>query len=131
MKLRMQGNSIRLRLSADEVTKLLQTGSVKEEVAFGPETSLAYELRTAPDAPDVCAWLKGGEIVVEIPQSLAADWANSDEVGLSNVQQFCDGTSLKIAVEKEFECLHGPPGEAGRRLYANPAKPAGAPSSPA
>jgi hypothetical protein len=46
MKLRIQGNSIRLRVSRSELAAFVETGRLEETVYFGPqvETSLTYAL---------------------------------------------------------------------------------------
>ena len=46
MKLRLQGNSVRLRLTRSEVERLRETGLVEESVDFGAGAALAYRLQT-------------------------------------------------------------------------------------
>ena len=45
MKLRLQGNSVRLRLTRSEVERLREIGLVEELVDFGTAEVLAYRLQ--------------------------------------------------------------------------------------
>lgn len=51
MKLRIQGNSLRMRVSEAEVKQFSQQGQVEEAIAFGPaeEQKLRYVLLKAPE----------------------------------------------------------------------------------
>jgi hypothetical protein len=46
MKLRLQGNSVRLRLTRSEVERLREIGRVEESVDFGAGEVLAYRLQS-------------------------------------------------------------------------------------
>jgi hypothetical protein len=55
MKLRLQGNSVRLRLTRSEVERLRDTGIVEESVDFGGGEVLAYRLQSRPELGPVRA----------------------------------------------------------------------------
>ena len=46
MKLRLQGNSVRLRLTRSEVERLRETGLVEESIEFDSGESLVYRLQS-------------------------------------------------------------------------------------
>ena len=46
MKLRLQGNSLRLRLTRSEVMYLCEAGMVEESVDFGIGTGLIYRIQS-------------------------------------------------------------------------------------
>lgn len=48
MKLRLQGNSLRLRLTRSEVVRLNGHGSVEEAASFGSGGSLIYRIQGRP-----------------------------------------------------------------------------------
>ena len=107
MKLRMQSNSIRLRLKQREVEQLARTGRVEEKVSFGEEDDLFhYVLETSHSASTIQATLKGHGILVQVPAKDAAQWASSDEVGIEAIQAGTSG-KLQILIEKDFACLNG------------------------
>jgi Family of unknown function (DUF7009) len=102
MKLRMHGNSLRLRLNRAEVARLAETGRVEEVVQFGPGVAFRYALETAPDADALRALLVDGGVRVLVPETKAREWASTERVAVSGEQ-----ATLNILVEKDFQCLHG------------------------
>lgn len=53
MKLRLKGNSIRVRLDGRDIERLIRQGRVDADVHFGPALSLSYAVETGP-APHEC-----------------------------------------------------------------------------
>jgi hypothetical protein len=99
MKLRLNGNTLRLRLSQSDVTRLAATGAVRETVTFAQGT-LTYILESGPAAA-VLAAFEDGQIRVVLPLSHVTHWIESDQVGIEG----SDGP-LSVLVEKDFQCLH-------------------------
>ena len=120
MKLRIRGNSLRLRLRQGEVRRLVDEGMVEERTEFGPGSSpLVYALR-ADDVPCVAAVFEAGRIVVTVPRRAARRWASSDQVGVEGSQSAGEGGTLRILVEKDFECSDAPADESQDGAYPNP-----------
>jgi hypothetical protein len=107
MKLRIRGNTLRLRLTRSEVDEFAATGRFADRVGFGGGRSLVYAIeRTGADA--VSAAFDGGEIRVLVPAQLADTWTKTDQVGFDAAHGIDDGDELKILVEKDFACLTTP-----------------------
>jgi hypothetical protein len=100
MKLRIQGNSLRFRLTRSEVASLSEDGLIAETTHFGAGHSLTYRLRKEAGGVDVRAELADGVITVSAPAWTVDKWAMSDEVGIATQ----DGV-LRINIEKDFRCL--------------------------
>lgn len=101
MKLRIRGNSIRLRLLKSEVARLAESGEVSESTDFGGGAKLTYRLIVDSQAGDVAASFASGVISVNLPAAVAEEWAANDEqVG---IEAEIDG--LSILIEKDFACL--------------------------
>ncbi len=120
MKLRIRGNTLRLRLTRSEVAQLGAGQSVREETPFPNGSVFAYELRPA----DICgaqqiSQAAGTDIVVTVPESDATHWAQSDEVGFSGDGPFTVGT-MEILIEKDFTCITPREGEEELDTYPNP-----------
>ncbi len=113
MKLRLQGNSIRLRLNRNEVAVFLDTGHIQDTVHFGGAV-LAYAVEVSKDTPAPQAFFENNAIRITLPVDDAREWARSDRVGISARDQ-----QLSILVEKDFQCLHEPDPHA----YPNPDAP--------
>jgi hypothetical protein len=99
MKLRIQGNSLRFRLTRPEVATLNQDGLVEETTGF-PSGRLVYRIRKDAVRAEVRVELADGTITVYAPSGTVENWATSDEVGIAAR----DGL-LRIAIEKDFRCL--------------------------
>jgi len=104
MKLRIRGNSIRLRLLRNEVATLAETGTVSEKISFENSVSLSYTI-SATQQNEISAKFSGSEILVLIPKNMVRDWADSDRVSIEKDQRIDDDNELKILIEKDFVCL--------------------------
>jgi hypothetical protein len=107
MKLRIQGNSLRLRLSQSEVAQFSKTGFVEDSIQFAPGTSFSYALESMSKLSAPQALFSNGWLRVQIPGLEATNWACSDRVSISGDQPLESGKTLAILVEKDFQCLHG------------------------
>ena len=111
MKLRLQANSVRLRLKQGEVKRLVEKGVVVESIRFFPgREALAYRLELSESVAVPTARLKGSEVVVEIPGAAARRWAaDATQVGIEAMQPAGADTEhgLTLLVEKDFACLDG------------------------
>lgn len=115
MKLRIRGNSLRLRLSQREVTELAQQGRVEDAISFGP-AKLTYVLATS-DVDRASATYESNRIVVTLPKERAHHWASTDEVGIEEKGE------LAILVEKDWSCLKPREGEDDADAYPHPQDP--------
>jgi len=110
MKLRIRGNSLRLRLLRGEVEQFGKTGRVAETIQFGvsPAARLSYILEADGEAEQININFKDNQITVKIPAQAARNWVESDEVSLRSEQPIENGDAeniLKILIEKDFVCL--------------------------
>ena len=124
MKLRIRGNSIRLRLGQSEVAQLVKDGHVLESIQFStfPRSQLSYAVVASPTEKEITARLADSEIKVTVPEGLAQGWANSQQVGLKHVQQIDSEVSLSILIEKDFRSLEPRPDEDQSDNFKNPSE---------
>ncbi|HYP51189.1 MAG TPA: hypothetical protein VEQ34_09635 [Pyrinomonadaceae bacterium] len=124
MKLRIRGNSLRLRLTKSEAAEIGAGRAVEETVDFGGEPSqkLIYALVPAGEVESATAVFDGGRIAVFIPKAQAAEWARSNRVGIEAEKQIGaeTGSSLRILIEKDFACLDRRAGEEDADTFAHP-----------
>jgi hypothetical protein len=122
MKLRIHGNSIRLRLSQTDVAQFRDTGSVESAIDFGGDGGrLTYRLESDENSRQVSVSFNDGEIVISLPKETAVNWAHSDEVGIEADRQLNDGNgALQILIEKDFACLNPRPGNEDANAYPHP-----------
>ena len=122
MKLRILGNSLRLRLSKPELDQLAVNGAVSQQVEFGTgsQKAMTYSLVRSDAEMGVTASYKDGSIMISAPAGTLNDWINSDEIGFRGKQETVAGEPLKILVEKDFACRKPRPGEDDSDKFANP-----------
>jgi hypothetical protein len=120
MKLRIKGNSVRLRLDRKDLGELLQAGRVEDSLRFGPDRAFTYSIalgaaeRNRPRADYV-----GGNLAITIDRDDVAAWNLSDLVGFDH-QQPVEGGAVQVIVEKDFACLDRPAGEEADDAWAFP-----------
>jgi Family of unknown function (DUF7009) len=121
MKIRIRGDTVRLRLKRSEVDQIAAGTSVVEETHF-PDSVLTNRLDVSADS-DISASLDNASLVVSLPQSLVSDWAATDEVSLSAEQKVSGTGSLSLLIEKDFSCLepgHHRDGEDDEDTFPHP-----------
>lgn len=108
MKLRIQGNSLRLRLSEAEVQQFAQTGRVAEAVALGPgpDQTLQYVLAQGENLAAITVEYSGTTVTVCLPGAVTAAWMGNVGAGLSATVDNGTEKGLKILVEQDQPCSH-------------------------
>jgi hypothetical protein len=106
MKLRIENDTLRLRLSEDEVHTFAHTGRVAATIHFGPGQQLTYALERSSDAGEVQVRYQPGALTVVVPAALAAAWASTDQNGFAQQLTLAQGQALRILVEKDLDCRH-------------------------
>ncbi len=103
MKLRIRGDSMRLRLKRGEVDQLAAGNSIVEETHF-PGAVLTYRLDVSKNST-ISATFDNGSLAVSLPESKVLDWASTDEVSLFSEQILSESNTLSLLIEKDFKCL--------------------------
>jgi hypothetical protein len=108
MKLRIKGNSLRLRITQPEMARLLAEGGIEETICFGPtdDARLTYALEHRAGRDDVRVDYREQRVSVVISTAAARRWAQSDEIGIYGTAETGCGV-LDVMVEKDFACLDG------------------------
>ncbi len=110
MKLRIKGDSLRLRISPGEMNRLLESGRIAETICFGPQPheQLTYALMTNTDQTllDSAMTIRycTREITVVVSAEQTRVWAKGSQVGIYAMVNAGDA-QLELAVEKDFACL--------------------------
>ena len=105
MKLRIGGNSLRLRLLRSEVELLRAGQRLEETLRFSADATLTYVLTNLADSKAIRVDFTGREILVAIPEERVQAWATTEEVGIYDRIDAGAGCTLELLVEKDFACL--------------------------
>jgi hypothetical protein len=95
MKLRIHGNSIRLRLRRSEIEAFGRKGKLEEKLDIGAGT-LRYALDSY-DGDKVQVDFDCGELLIHVPAAQASAWVNGEEVGI-----YEKTPTAEVILEKEF-----------------------------
>lgn len=103
MKLRIKGNSLRLRISPSELARLMKSGRVEDTIQFTPasDARLTYALELRNDNEPIALEYSHQAVTCVLSAAAASRWAESDDVGIYG------GRSVALVVEKDFACLDG------------------------
>ncbi len=118
MKIRILGNSIRLRLNKPEVKELCTHGKVTQKTHF-KDAVFYYAVELSSYHPSLTAEFDGIGIKLFLPETLASQWDKDDRVGFQATLKVKDGEELSLLLEKDFTCLV-PRGEDESENYPNP-----------
>ena len=122
MKLRIKGNSIRLRLGQSEVERLAITGIIEESTMFGPSSAhrFGYALCVCLGEEHVSASFANRLLMVRVPINVIHQWITTDQVSIHAVQGTGEDGELRILIEKDFECIDAPPDESQEDAFPRP-----------
>jgi hypothetical protein len=119
MKLRLKENTIRIRLSMNEVEKLVSAGQIASKTMFPGMNALVTQIHLGGgEIPTIS--FENGRIAIDLPEKSAKGWPESDQVGFEWSLALHDGSQLSLLIEKDFRCLTERPGEDESALYPNP-----------
>lgn len=107
MKLRLDKNSLRLRVRKSDFEKLREQNEVVETTHF-PVGSFQYRFVISDEEGNVTAQIGQQSIEVILPAKLALHWMNSDETGIYHTLNLADNLSLDLIIEKDFPCKDRP-----------------------
>ena len=119
MKLRIEDDSVRLRLKRTEVEALCRGEMVEAHVHLSDVYTLTYavEARDGIDSPTLDA--NPARITVGLPKAALAGWDTDARVGFEGHCPTAEGASVFVLVEKDFKCLDRPDEEEPDN-YPNP-----------
>ena len=122
MKLRIKGNSLRLRLTKSEVETFKKTGIFSEKIQFGfnDNQSLSYSLVRDEESMSLNAKIENQVISILVPSKIANNWTDSNEVGFEGMMPLDAKNELFILIEKDFVCLDGDVREDQSDNYEHP-----------
>lgn len=106
MKLRLRGNSIRLRLNRREVAELASGAVLTDRVDFPGDRALSYILEASAQASPQATFCDSA-IRVCASKTAVEEWAAGNSIGIY-FELPANGTVLKVAIEKDLECIDGP-----------------------
>ena len=105
MKIRIKGNSIRLRLTKTDVQNLKKNNFVEETTTIGNRQVFKYALVIDTNIPQISASFNESKITIYLSKSEAEIITNADEITVKGSQKNGAEKDLFLLVEKDLKCL--------------------------
>ncbi|MGA2051525.1 MAG: hypothetical protein ABSG96_27995 [Terracidiphilus sp.] len=107
MKLRIKGDSLRVRVSRSEVARLLAGDCLEETIHFAPEAvaMFTYSLRQDRSVRTPTIRYAENRVTILLPSDQANAWGDTDQVGIAEDISLGELGSLALLIEKDFACL--------------------------
>jgi len=107
MKLRIKGNSLRLRVTPSEAKQLLREGAIREHVQLTANSKdrLTYAVISSLSGATITVTYQSGNITVSVPEIQLKNWVGSEDVGVYADVALGDDRALSVTIEKDFACL--------------------------
>jgi hypothetical protein len=100
MKLRIRGNSIRIRVSKTELARIAETGRIEDTLRFSSDQRLRYGIEVRATGA-VTATFAADAILVALPKARLHLWLRPDEVSVEGSQPIGGGKVLQVLLEKD------------------------------
>lgn len=119
MKIRIKGDSIRLRLTKSDIKNMGALGVIEEQTHFA-NTVFTYRLQRTSEST-LSAIFENQIMTIFIPENHVEEWIKTDRISFETFQKIDDTHQLFILVEKDFQCLdHSREDQSD--MYINPNK---------
>ena len=114
MKIRINGDSVRIRLSQSEISTFVYRGEIVSSCRFMNDT-LFYKLKHG-NYSKLSADFSQNTIAVYVPDEWILNWDKDDRVGFEGKED----NGLHILIEKDYQCLKPRLNEDESDLFSNP-----------
>ncbi|MVN22266.1 DUF7009 family protein [Mucilaginibacter arboris] len=121
MKIRIKGNSVRLRLSRPEIELFGKEGYLEEKTEFG-KSAFVYAIQKLFDGKSLDASFTDKKLTLFVPQKIVQEWISTEVVGFSHELPIGENKTLFLLIEKDFKCVDGEETEDQSDYFDNPVK---------
>jgi hypothetical protein len=121
MKIRINGNSVRIRLSRPEVDRFGKEGYLEEKTEFG-SASFVYALQSKKDGDGLSASYEANKMIMFVPEQIQQEWVTTEKVGYDATMPIGNGKTTYLLLEKDFKCVDGEHIEDQSDNYEHPTK---------
>lgn len=102
MKLRFEPNTIKFRLTSNEINFLKQNKSLKQEISLPGNESISYQILEVGENCELALEILKNSITATISSQSLNDWITSEKVGLSKEFHLKDDKKFTLVIEKDL-----------------------------
>ena len=106
MKLRIHGNSLRLRVSEADLAGLRWKGRLEYWMGLGPGRRFTYSIEAGGNAERITALYESDSLTVLMPREWIERWGPDGDVRFESMQDIDGDQQLHIVVEMDMPCEH-------------------------
>ena len=114
MKIRINENSVRWRLSQTEIKTLVHEGVIKSSCCFHSQ-NLDYSVQSY-EGTEMTADFLQNVIQLNLPKTFTKNWDTDSRIGFETTLE----NGLYLLIEKDFQCLKPRTHEDESDLFTNP-----------
>jgi hypothetical protein len=104
VKVRIEKNSIRLRLRKSELEVLHSGAAIGETLHFSPDNKLQFELIISKKSMTIESFFEDKKVLVSLPFEQFLTWYESQQVSID----FTTDSQMYVLIEKDFPCKDRP-----------------------
>jgi hypothetical protein len=103
MKLRMQKNSIRFRLSPHDLEQLAAESFLQEVIVFSPDKTFHFRVELAVQLEKPELDYQSNRLNFRVPEFQGRRWLESNTVEIIHLQEHPESQNLQIILEKDLK----------------------------
>ncbi len=100
MKLKIEHNSVRLRLSEEDIERFVSEGALSESCSFGSGMDLIFLLEVGGSS--LAASFDDRTLAISIPREMSDSMTLGGGIGFTRIHENDDGSMLEIIVERDL-----------------------------
>jgi len=102
MKLRLEKETVRLRLSSDEIRKLKSEKTIDEIISISKENRFRYSIQIVNHHETCSMDFRNNSLEIFIPHILADKWINSKQIAIKETIYTDNGGPIVLIIEEDL-----------------------------
>ena len=102
MKLRLERDTVRLRLSPNEMELLKADKIVAEKISISSENEFSYSIQIDNHLNTCFIDFKNNSLKISVPNAIADKWMNSNQIGIKEMIMVENGKATNLIVEEDL-----------------------------
>ncbi len=102
MKLRLEKNMVRLRLSTEDIDILKSQKNIGEKISISKGNEFSFSIKLVDNRESCMMVFKTNTLDISIPNAVANKWMNTNQIGIKESIVTNDGRTIGLIVEEDL-----------------------------
>lgn len=102
MKLRLEKDKVRLRLSPNEIRALKVEKFIGEKIQLSEENGFSYSIQLIDHSERCMINFKSHSLELRVPNAIADKWMDSNQIGIKEIIDTDQGGKIVLYVEEDL-----------------------------